>query len=79
MRQPMPDIEDRRSPFAVEAAAVLWEQRVASEHADAAAVVLGLRQRVATRTENPRLSRSGELRGQRVVLASATLPISWIL
>ena len=36
----MADIENRRSPFAIETAAVLWEERVAGEHADAAAVVL---------------------------------------
>ena len=66
--QPVPDVEDRRSPLAFEAVAVLREQRVAVEHADAAAVVLGLRQRVADQHRESAIEPPGEFRGQRVVL-----------
>ena len=66
--EPVPDVEDRQPPLALEAVAVLREQRVAVQHADAAAVVLGLRQRVADEHGEPTVEPPRELRRQRVVL-----------
>src|SRR6185295_10332812 len=43
----VPDVEHGQAPFALEAEAVLREQRVAAEGADAAAVVRGLGQRIS--------------------------------
>ena len=61
--------------FIRRAVAVLREQRVAVEHADAAAVVLGFRERVAESTEKPLMRRRVSLADSELYLASATLPM----
>ena len=52
--EPVPHVEDRQGPLALEAEAVLRKQRVAVERADAAAVVrrLGACSRRAARTRS---------------------------
>src|SRR5207253_7152049 len=63
----MTHVEDRQSPLALEAEAVLREQRVPTERADAASAVYGLGQRVADEQRQPFVEPACELDGQRVV------------
>ena len=64
----MAGIEDGQPPFALEAVAILREQRVAVEDADTAAVIFGLRQRVANQHRESPIEPSRELCRDRVVL-----------
>src|SRR5918993_4735712 len=69
----MPDVEDREPPLASapdfirRAVAVLWEQRIAVERADAAAVVRGLRECVPDEGREPVVEAPCQLRGHRIV------------
>src|SRR5688572_19264872 len=69
----MPDVEDRRTPltsaadFVRRAVAVLREQRIAVEGADAAAVVGRLRQRISNESREAGVQPTRELHRERVV------------